>query len=141
MTWFVASLISVVELIGGDQEEYPVEETFYLFEAHSEAELNEKVTKEITSLNRTGSCHYYDKPARWHCLGARKIRSVYHSESAPDLDKSPPADGTELTHSFMVVKSLADVHRLVEGKTVMVRYMDNDSGEDFDEDFLSDSQI
>lgn len=43
MTWFVASLISVVELIDGDQEEYPVEETFYLFEAHSEAELNEKV--------------------------------------------------------------------------------------------------
>ena len=137
MTWFVASLISVVEMLHDTQAEYPVEETFYLFEANSEAEFNEKIAKEVDLLNSAGDCHYLDKPARWHCLGTRKVRAIYHAENDfnADTDKDPPGDGTELTHSFMVAKSLADVHRLVAGKTVMVRYMDNDDGADFDEDF------
>lgn len=42
------------------------------------------------------------------------------------MDEDPPADGTELTHSYMTVKSLNDARRLVEGKAVYVHYIDDD---------------
>lgn len=40
MTWVVASFIRVIEILDGEQTEFPIEESFYLYEIGSKEELN-----------------------------------------------------------------------------------------------------
>lgn len=131
MTWFVVSFINIVELIAGEQTEYPVSEEFYLYEAHSEQELQAKIESEKQIINDAGrdGIHYYGQVARQYCAGVRKIKSIFNQPPL-HIDCDPPADGTELIHSYMTVSSLADVKKLVEGKAVIVNYLDDDNEEE-----------
>ncbi len=128
MTWFVAGLISVIEVLDCEQSEYPVEEEFYLFEAHSTEELNKKVNAEIEMINLAGQdgIRYYGKKAKQYCIGVRKIKSIFNSADGLDIDEDPPTDGTSLIDSYMTVKSLEDAKLLAEGKAVHVHYIDDD---------------
>ncbi|MCR4532752.1 hypothetical protein [Acinetobacter venetianus] len=105
----------------------PVQEDFYLFEFQSDGELEEKIEKQINIINAAGvdGVRYYGKNAKEYFLGVRKIKTIFN-EPPLDMDEDPPADGTELTHSYMTVKSLKDARRLAEGKAVYVHYIDDD---------------
>lgn len=124
MTWFVASIASVIETIDGSQSEYPVYEDFYLFEASSEQELKDKIKRQMQTINIAGECTFLGKPARQRCIGTRKIRSIYNSESG-DIDNLPPADGTELSHSFYVAASLKEAENFGLGKPTFMKCVDD----------------
>lgn len=128
MTWVVASFIRVIEILDGEQTEFPIEESFYLYEIGSKEELNEKIKNEIDVINSAGAegIRYYGKNAKEYCLGVRKIKSICNTNPDFDMDEDPPSDGTELTHSYMTVKSLEDAKKLAEGKAVNVHYIDDD---------------
>ncbi|KXO76973.1 hypothetical protein AYL20_09430 [Acinetobacter venetianus] len=127
MTWCVVSFITVIEVLNDEQTEFPVQEDFYLFEFQSDGELEEKIEKQINIINAAGvdGVRYYGKNAKEYFLGVRKIKTIFN-EPPLDMDEDPPADGTELTHSYMTVKSLKDARRLAEGKAVYVHYIDDD---------------
>ncbi|MDQ9818417.1 hypothetical protein RFY44_05920 [Acinetobacter bereziniae] len=120
MTWVVVSFISVIEVIDGEQTEFPIEETFVLYEFNTQEELNQKIQAEIDTINSAGAegIRYYEQNAKQYCVGVRKIKSIFGDS---------PEDGTELTNSYMTVKSLVDAKKLAEGKTVEVNYIDDDT--------------
>ncbi|MDH0289307.1 hypothetical protein N7414_09290 [Pseudomonas sp. GD04087] len=124
MTWYVASIVSTIELLEEVQTEFPVFEDFYLFEAMSEPELKEKISKKILLIEAAGNCSLDGKPARQRCTGVRKTRSIYNSIE-DDIDQSPPADGAELTHSFFIAKSLDDAVLFSQGKRVTLDCVDD----------------
>lgn len=124
MTWFVASIASVIEIIDDSQSEYPIYEDFYLFEANSEKELQDKIKLQMQTINSAGECRLLGKPARQRCIGTRKIRSIYNPGPG-DIDNLPPADGTELSHSFYVAASLKDAEDFGLGKSVSMKCVDD----------------
>lgn len=132
MTWFVVRFLTVTEVLDGHQEQYPIDEDFYLFEAHSDEELENKIQAEIEMINRTGAdgVTYYGKPAKSYCLGVRKISTIINNKEGLDIDKDPPNDGTWLNYSFMTTKTLDDAKLLAQGKAVYVRYIDSDNQDD-----------
>jgi hypothetical protein len=126
MTWFVASIISYFEVIGESQSEFPIYEDFYLFEANSKVELDNKIKKTMQLIDLSGvSGNNFDgKPAIHKCAGVRKIRSVYN-EPPLDIDEDQPGDGTELTHSYLVANSLEDVESYARGAAVSLLCVDD----------------
>lgn len=130
MKWFVVSMISVIDTQGKLENDFPVSEEFYLFSASNEDELQKKINEKKLLINAVGAegVRYKGFDAKEYCLGVRKIRSIYN-EPPLDIDSDPPSDGTELTHSFMNVKSLADAKLLASGKSVLVNYIDDDNDE------------
>lgn len=125
MTWFVVSIISVIQASEDKQDEYPVYEDFFLFSANSEEELQRKISDRMNIIESGGDCQYKGINAKQICLGVRKIRSIYN-EPPRHIDKDPPADATELTHSFMIVQSLPEAKQLADGKSITLRYVDDD---------------
>ena len=127
MTWAVVSFIKVIEVIDSGQTKFPIEETFTLYEFHSDEELEKKIENQINTINLAGmeGIQYSGKNAKEYCLGVRKIKTIFN-EPPLDIDEDPPANGTELTHSYMTVKTLEDARRLASGKGVYVHYIDND---------------
>ncbi len=125
MTWFVASIVSCIELVHEEQPDFPVYEDFYLFEANSEEELGTKIRQKMKVIDDAGECNLDGKPARQRCVGVRKIRSVYN-EPPLDIDGDQPGDGTDLTHSFFIAKNIHDVKRYAEGKAVWLNCVDDD---------------
>ncbi len=129
MKWFVVSLVSVIDSESSAQIEFPVNEDFYLFCASSEGELQEKISRQMDLINKSGEGYHLEgRAAKLRCLGARKIKSIYNNPPS-ELDGDPPGDGTELSSSFMSVRSLFEAEMLAKGKTVLVRYIDDDEDE------------
>ncbi|WP_173911051.1 hypothetical protein [Acinetobacter sp. Marseille-Q1618] len=126
MTWVVVSFINVLEVTEGTQTEFPVEESFVLFNFNTQEELNQKIQAHIDLINGAGAegMTYYDQPAKEYCLGVRKIKDIFNED--PLTDDDPPGDRTELTHSYMTVQSLQDAKLLAEGKAVQTHYIDDD---------------
>ncbi|MDD5273180.1 MAG: hypothetical protein PHU14_10720 [Methylovulum sp.] len=126
MTWFVASIVSYFEVIGESQSEFPIYEDFYLFEANSKVELDNKIKETMQGINAAGTSgiNFDGKPAIQKCAGVRKIRSVYN-EPPLDMDQDRPGDGTELTHSFLIASSLKDVELYAQGAAVSLLCVDD----------------
>ena len=102
MTWFVASIVSVIEIIDGSpQEEFPIYEDYYLFNAASENELQIQIKSVTDLIDAAGTCNLAGRPATKRSLGVRKIRSIYN-DPPRHIDNDPPDNGTELSHSFFV---------------------------------------
>jgi hypothetical protein len=125
MIWFAASIVSVIKYNNSEQLEYPVFEDVYLFSAENKNELDSKISERLSIINAAGECTYNGHAATQVCLGVRKIRSIYN-EPPLDIDNAPPADGTELTHSFFLVNSIEDAQNMADGKRVKVTYVDDD---------------
>jgi len=126
MTWVVVSIIRVTEVLEGEQTEFPIEETFVLLNFDTQDELNQKIQEQIDLIDAAGAegVTYYGMPAKEYCLGVRKIKNIFNE--APLGENDPPGDETELTHSYMTVKTLSDAKLLAEGKAVQVNYIDDD---------------
>lgn len=138
MTWFVASIVSMIEVLDGGQTEFPIFEDFYLFEAHSEIELQTKIKKKMEIIDSAGKCEYQGHPAMQRCVGTRKVRSIYN-EPPLSLDAAPPGDYSELSHSYFIAKSKDDVRSFASGKPTRLLCVD-DSDEEESPDALDASK-
>lgn len=128
MAWFTASIISCIIVDEGGQSSFPIYEDFYLVEANSRDELHKKIKEIMNEINAAGQCNYNGKPAKQKCVGVRKVRSVYN-QSPLDIDQDRPDSGTELSHSFMMARSITDVETYASGGAVWLWCVD-DSDED-----------
>lgn len=116
MAWFVISIASVVEVVDGQQYQYPINEDLILYQAHSKQELADKIQETINICNEVGQdgIIYYDEPAINYYIGSRQTNYF------PDK----PSDGTWVYHSVMKVKNWQDVELLADGKAVKVQFLD-----------------
>jgi hypothetical protein len=127
MTWYTASIITVIKLREGTQDTFPVFEDFYLIEAPDRPSALQKAETAGLALQKLDDkLHFNNQPARREFLGIRKLRSIYNP-SRMDMDTMPPVDGTELSHSYFEVGNEAELTLLAEGKRVSVEYVDDDS--------------
>jgi hypothetical protein len=124
MAWFVASIVSCIEVIGGQQSSFPIYEDFYLFEAEGKEELDNKIKETMKLIEKAGDCTLSGKAARQRSVGVRKIRSVYNVPPL-DIDLDRPGDGTELTHSFFTAQSIRDVESFARGDAVTLLCVDD----------------
>ena len=124
MTWFVASIVSAIRLTEGEQSSFPVYEDFYLIEAGDQEELDLKIGEILKTIDAAGGCTLDGKAATQKCVGIRKIRSIYNSLSN-DVDRHPPRDGSELTHSFYLAKSFDDVEAFSRGEAISLLCVDD----------------
>jgi hypothetical protein len=124
MTWFVASIVSVIQSDSGVQDDYPIYEDHYLVEASSKDELDKKVDEIAKTIDAAGECEYKGEKARQICIGVRKIRSVYNPTPL-DIDADRPTSGTELTHSFLVTSSLEEAKSFADGGAVQIWCVDD----------------
>ena len=124
MPWYTASIIISCRLKQGYQEIYPIYENFTLFEAKDfqdayikAKEYGEKYVGIEEELQLNG------KDAYWKFEGIRKL--VELNGYIPDtVGINYPASGVEVSSSCMEVSSKEQIHALVTGKTVYVKYME-----------------
>lgn len=128
MTWFVASVVSCIEVIEGTQSSFPIFEDFYLLEAGSQVELDKKILNIRRTIDAAGECNLHGKPARQFTVGVRKIRSIYN-EPPLHIDMDQPGDGSELTHSYFEAKSKHEVELFAKGQVVNLTCVDDQDSE------------
>ena len=122
MTWYAATIISVVRVRTGKQETFPVWEDVCLIEAASDDDAFRKAetlgkSREIddrtTMLDGVAASVVY--------LGVRKVgRIINPFPEAPA--ESPPKHGSEISFSKYTLASANDLNLLVQGKSVHVIY-------------------
>jgi hypothetical protein len=116
--WYAAHVIMYFKFKDGNQDCFTVWENVFLVEAPSTDEAFEKAEK----LGRTdegdsgGSLTLDGRPVMLTYAGIRKLVQVGYGTD----DK--PVDGVEVTYSRLEVKDAKAFIRLVEGKSVTVRY-------------------
>jgi hypothetical protein len=100
-------------------------EDFYLIEARTDQEAWQKAhTYGIQLENIDDELTYMGKPATRKFLGIRKVRAIYNPpESDLDLDKDPPTNGSELSHSCYEVNNLDEAIKIAQGKEVSLVYL------------------
>jgi hypothetical protein len=127
MSWFAASIVTVVKFRDGAQNCYPVFETTYLVEANdfNQAELKANKLGELEAM-AGDDLTYEGRPAFREFLGVRKLK-LTHSLAADDgLGSVQPMDGTEISESYFEAANEADCVALAKGKRVTVSYVDDD---------------
>ena len=130
--WVVVDYIIVTRFLDKKQEKYPVEERFLLHEYYSVEQLNAKIEQTINAINDEFEVPIYHNGiiAKKHCVGVRKIRSIYQDIHSDVNENHPPLDNSELIHSYMTVLTLEDAKKLAKGEMVKVHYIDNDPMEE-----------
>jgi hypothetical protein len=122
MTWYAATIVSVVRVRTGKQKSFPVWEDVCLIEATSDDEAFQKAealgkSREIDDQTTTLD----DIPASVMYLGVRKVgRIINPFPEAPD--ESPPRHGSEISFSKYTLASEKDLDLMVQGKSVPVIY-------------------
>lgn len=126
MTWYGASVVTVIKVQQGKQDTFPVFEDVFLVEADNRESAFKKAEGYGLELeNLDDNLEFKGIPAKRKFLGIRKLRSICNPPAANDLDNSPPENGTEITHSFFEIDNEADLKRFAEGKRVLVSYVDD----------------
>lgn len=126
MTWYCASIVTTIKVKEGDQNTFPVFEDFYLIEAddrNTALKKAEKLGLQLQALD--DGLTLSGIPAQREFLGVRKMRSVYNPPDK-ELDNAPPANGTEVSHSYFELKNEEDLKKFATGKRVEVDYIDDD---------------
>ncbi|WP_374334351.1 hypothetical protein [Leeia sp.] len=113
MTWYIASLVSLIEQTEGGQQVFPMFEEYYLFEAHTDAELQAHIAAEADSIQAAGASglRYCGKEATQRYLGVRQINAL----------PAQPVDGAWLTRSRMIAASREEAERYAQGEGVWLR--------------------
>lgn len=127
MSWFAASIVTVVKVAFGDQDTFPISETVYLVEASSfhEAELKAKKIGEIEA--RAGDdLTYCGRAAFREFLGVRKLKLTHNLTEDDEIGQAQPSDGTEVIESYFEVENEAECLAFATGKRVTVSYVDDD---------------
>ena len=127
MTWFAASLIKSVFIKNEDQEEFPVFETIFIIEAISFDEAEAKANnigqmEEMADANLT----YCGKQAYSKCMGIRKLKATHNLDHDLEIGSSRPSDGTEIISSYFEISDRQTLRDFIDGKSVMIKYVDDD---------------
>ncbi|EOX8447020.1 DUF4288 domain-containing protein [Salmonella enterica] len=125
MTWYVASVIMSIRRKDGRQKNIPVYENFILIEEESCEQAISKVKDMAVEEARIASerLTLNDKPAYMFFEGVRKLIKISNPPNI-DLDAVPPVSGTELTYSEYLVKNKKQIKKLVQGKSIKLKYID-----------------
>jgi len=130
MNWYAASIVTVIEVLEGEQLTVPVEEAIYLLQGNSREFARKAAMKIGKALEVAGAegIRWCERPARLRFLGIRKLRAIYPpTESNTSIDDAVPVHGAEITHSFFEVDSSATAELFAQGKRVAVSYVDDDA--------------
>jgi hypothetical protein len=122
MTWYAVSTILVFRFKEGQQDVWPVWENVYLVSAEStdEAEKKATVLAKLAEGDDDASLTLDGRPATRQFCGIRKVITV-KSPTAPDDE---PVDGAEVSFSELELRSEKEIQDLVDGKAVMVKYIE-----------------
>lgn len=122
MTWYAATIISVVRVRAGGQKTYPVWEDVCLVEAASDDEAFQKAESLGKSREINDRTTMLDGiPARVLYFGVRKVgRIINPFPESPD--EFPPKHGSEISFSKYTLVSAKDLDLMVQGKSVPVIY-------------------
>ncbi len=122
MAWYAASVIMLFEYEDAVQDDFPVWENVYLVEAESEELAIDKAISfgKEDEGNDSGSLTVNNRKARKVFQGVRKLITVINLNSDEDV----PGDGAEVTFSDFLLKSKADLEKLVQGDPVQLSYID-----------------
>ena len=118
--WYAAHVIMNVEFENAaDQSSFPFWDNVVLIEADSEDDAWEKAEARGRDGETDGSdgFRWNDKPARWKFAGVRKL-----IECRTDDASDRPVHGAEISYSQMSVPDRASLSKIVQGKSVDVRY-------------------
>lgn len=121
--WYAASVILVFRLKTGRQRSFPVWENVYLIEAGNDAEARQRAEELGRAETAQEGIELNGKPAELVFGGVRKVVSCAADPAVPGESMvSKLYDGVEATYSSLVVKSRADLEKLIKGKPVTVVY-------------------
>lgn len=115
--WFAAHIIMSLRVRDGEQDLFPVWENIVLFDTESRpaaerlAQTHGQEEEAVSDLSFT----WNGRPARWVFAGVRKIISC-------ENEHLPPSNGTEVSYSEFVLRSIEDVERLSKGETIELAY-------------------
>jgi hypothetical protein len=115
--WYAAHIIMFAEFKDGVQDKYPVMENVVLIHAKTEEEAfakAEAIGKEDEG-DSDGTFKWEERPARLVFGGIRKLIECVDEEQQP-------ADGTEVTYSFIEVANKESLDKIVRGDPVQVLY-------------------
>jgi len=120
MSWYISHAIFIVEVISGEQDEYPVWENIFLIEADDDVQALERalvVAREHEQITR--EMKYGDEPA--HCVfkGIRQLIGTSDSDSVMSIRLE---HGEELSYCYYEVDSKDVIDRLLDGKLQRVLY-------------------
>ena len=122
MTWYAATIISVVRVRSGKQKTFPAWEDVCLIEAASDEDAFEKAESLGKSREIDDQTTMLDGvPASVVYLGVRKVGKIINPFPEPP-DESPPKHGSEISFSKYTLGSASDLDKLVQGKSVSVIY-------------------
>ncbi len=120
MTWVVAHIVSVAELISGEQTKFPTFEEMYLIEAHSDEEYQNSLGRIVDLINEAGECTVDDMPARIKVIGVRKVSTIYNPPPYT-MDADKPVHGTEVASIEYEFSKIADAKKFADGTSMEVK--------------------
>ena len=117
--WYAAHILMYVKRKEGQGGKTPVWENIVLIKAASEEEAFAKATQrgKEDEGDDHGTFRWGGKPAQWLFAGIRKLTLCEDPEKRP-------GDGTEVSYTEMEVESEQAVEKLLEGKSVTVKFKD-----------------
>jgi hypothetical protein len=123
MTWYAVSAILAFRFKEGEQDVWPVWENVYLVSAESPEAAEEKaaVVARRAAGDDDGSLTCGGRPATREFCGIRKVMTI---ASPPLSPVGEPVDGAEVTYSELELSSQRELQDLVDGKAVVVKYME-----------------
>lgn len=128
MTWFTASFISATKFPNDGESSYLVYEDYYLFEANTQQEYNDKLDRAIDELKTKYSNHtYQNKPSQVEYVGIRKILTITNFNPNLDKEEDPPDDDCILSYNFLTTKTLNEAKQYAIGGEVFANYIDGDN--------------
>lgn len=131
MTWFTASFISATKFPNDEESGYLVYEDYYLFEANSEQEYNDKLDNASNEFKIKYSNHtYQNQPVQVEYVGIRKILAISNFNPNLDKEEDPPDDDCILSYNFLTTKTLNEAKQYAKGGVVFANYIDGDNQDD-----------
>lgn len=119
MKWYAAHIIMYTKFKDGNQDKFPVWENIVLITANSPKEAYQQA--ELQAKKEEGDSQntycYDDRPATWVFAGIRKLVDC-------EGDNLILSSGVEISYSTLEVDNAVDLNRLVNGESVVVKYVD-----------------
>lgn len=123
MTWYAASIIMGMKLVG--EEKYPIRvyENVVLFEGDKKDVLNKAKTYAEKEARANDDLRIEGKSAKMVYVGIRKLINISNPEPL-DIDKDQPVDGTEITYSEFEILDEDSLRLLAQGEAVTLTYIE-----------------
>ncbi len=121
--WYAASVVLFFRRKAGRQRSFPVWENVYLIKAGSHDEARQRAEALGRANAGQDGIELNGKPVELVYGGVRKVVTCAANPALPgESTVTKFHDGVEATYSSFVVKSKADLEKLINGKQVEIQY-------------------